>query len=59
MLCLNYTEENRDMLERSGFYKKFGKEWLFPTIQDAVEFLKCGTSLLQVIYIFLNVRVSN
>ena len=44
----NYTERNRDMLERAGFYKKFGKEWLFPTIQDAVAFAKGGTNLLQV-----------
>ena len=36
------------MLEWSGFYKKFGKEWLFPTIQDAVEFATSGSSLLQV-----------
>eukprot|EP00731_Ephydatia_muelleri_P024320 Em0016g591a len=42
------TKENRDMLEWSGFYKKFGKEWLFPTIQDAVEFATSGSSLLQV-----------
>ena len=49
MLC-NYTEKNRDMLERSGFFKKFGEEWLFPTIKDAVEFAKGGTNLLQVRY---------
>ncbi|KAL5500795.1 hypothetical protein EMCRGX_G012400 [Ephydatia muelleri] len=34
------TKKNRDMLERSGFFKKFGEEWLFPTIKDAVEFAK-------------------
>ncbi|KAL5484185.1 hypothetical protein EMCRGX_G020638 [Ephydatia muelleri] len=43
------TKENRDMLEWSGFYKKFGKEWLFPTIQDAVEFATSGSSLLQIL----------
>eukprot|EP00731_Ephydatia_muelleri_P024323 Em0016g594a len=42
------TKENRDMLDRSGFYKKFGKEWLFPTLQDAVELAKSGSSLLQI-----------
>ncbi|KAL5501938.1 hypothetical protein EMCRGX_G008621 [Ephydatia muelleri] len=41
------TKKNRDMLERSGFFKKFGEEWLFPTIKDAVEFAKGGTNLLQ------------
>ena len=47
-IALTLTEENRDMLDRSGFYKKFGKEWLFPTLQDAVELAKSGSSLLQV-----------
>lgn len=41
------TKKNRDMLERSGFFKKFGEEWLFPTIKDAVELAKGGTNLLQ------------
>ena len=49
VLCY-HTEKNRDMLERSGFYKMFGEEWLFPTIKDAVEFAKSGTNLLQVSY---------
>ena len=36
MFSLSPTEGNRDILERSGFFEKCGKEWIFPSIQDAV-----------------------
>ena len=40
------TEENRDILERAGFYSKCGKEWLFPSIQDAVYHAKHDSRLV-------------
>ena len=30
------------MLSRSGFMDQFGKEWLFPSIEDAVRFATEG-----------------
>eukprot|EP00731_Ephydatia_muelleri_P022015 Em0014g606a len=39
------TKETRDMLERAGFYELCGKEWLFPSIQDAVNHALTGERL--------------
>ena len=39
-------EENREMLERVGFFEKYGKEWLFPSIQDAVNHSMVGQKLV-------------
>ena len=33
------------MLERAGFYELCGKEWLFPSIQDAVNHALTGDRL--------------
>lgn len=40
-------EENRDMLDRAGFFELCGKEWLFPSIQDAVNHAVLGTKLVR------------
>jgi len=40
--CLYLLEGNREMLLRSGFMDQFGKEWLFPSIEDAVSFAAEG-----------------
>ena len=39
-------EHNRDMLERVGFFEKCGKEWLFPSIQDAINHAQEGSKLV-------------
>ncbi|XP_065886960.1 prestin-like isoform X2 [Dysidea avara] len=36
------TKNNREMLIRSGFMDEFGKEWLFPSIEDAATFAARG-----------------
>ena len=41
------VEENRDMLDRTGFFDLCGKEWLFPSIQDAVNHAVLGTKLVR------------
>ena len=41
-------EENRDMLDRAKFYEACGKEWLFPSIQDAVHHAQFGDKLVSV-----------
>ena len=30
------SEENRDLMGRSGFFRRCSKKWLFPSIQDAM-----------------------
>ena len=40
------AEPNRDMLTRSGFFDRFGKEWLFPSLQDAVNHAEMGVRLV-------------
>ena len=40
------VEPNRDMLTRSGFFDRFGKEWLFPSLQDAVNHAEMGVRLV-------------
>ena len=34
------------MLTRSGFMDEFGKEWLFPSIEDAVTFAAGGNRVV-------------
>lgn len=34
------------MLDRAKFYKVCGKEWLFPSIQDAVHHARFGDTLV-------------
>ena len=46
MLCVSHAEENRDMLDRAKFYEVCGKEWLFPSIQDAVHHARFGSTLV-------------
>ena len=50
VLC--YAEHNRDILERVGFFDKCGKEWLFPSIQDAINHAQQGSKLVSIIIIF-------
>ena len=38
------------MLERAGFYELCGKEWLFPSIQDAVNHALTGDRLVSCTY---------
>ena len=38
------------MLERVGFFEKYGKEWLFPSLQDAVNHSMVGQKLVSVCY---------
>ena len=45
------TEENRDMLERAGFFDLCGKEWLFPSIQDAVNHALLGAKLVGILHV--------
>ena len=35
------------MLSRSGFFDRFGKEWLFPSLQDAVNHAETGVRLVR------------
>ena len=44
-----HKEHNRDMLERVGFFDKCGKEWLFPSLQDAVNHALIGEKLVNYI----------
>ena len=37
------------MLERVGFFDKCGKEWLFPSLQDAVNYALIGEKLVNYI----------
>ena len=39
-------ETNREILLRAGFMKQFGKEWLFPSIEDAVRFATEGNKVV-------------
>ncbi len=43
------SEENRDILTRSGFMDKCGKEWLFPSIHDAVHHAKFDRRLVRIL----------
>ena len=43
---LSPVEENRDILDRAGFFEKCGKEWVFPSIQDAVHHAQHGCMLV-------------
>jgi len=40
------VENNREMLSRAGFMEEFGKEWLFPSIEDAVTFAAGGNRVV-------------
>ena len=40
------TEKNREILNRAGFMDEFGKEWLFPSIEDAVTFASRGNRVV-------------
>ena len=40
------------MLERAGFYELCGKEWLFPSIQDAVNHALTGERLVSGAYMY-------
>ena len=42
VLYICTLEVNKEMLSRSGFMDQFGKEWLFPSIEDAVRFATEG-----------------
>ncbi|XP_064398686.1 sulfate transporter-like isoform X3 [Halichondria panicea] len=46
VIFASMIKENRDRLRWSGFYKKCGKKWLFPTVQDAVDHAKSGVPLV-------------
>ena len=46
------AEENRLMMDRAKFYEVCGKEWLFPTIQDAIHHARFSSTLVrEIIYI--------
>ena len=45
-MCTVITEENHDLLAQSGFFQKCSKRWLFPSMQDAVEYAKQGLPLV-------------
>jgi len=40
------TENNREMLIRSGFMEEFGEDWLFSSIEDAVTFASGGNRVV-------------
>ena len=42
------------MLERVGFFEICGKEWLFPSVQDAVNHALLGSKLVSSREILLN-----
>lgn len=44
------AEENRDMLKKVGFFDSCGKEWLFPSVQDAVNHSLLLSKLVSIIY---------
>ena len=45
----SFVEENRNMLDRAKFYDVCGKEWLFPTIQDAVHHAQYNSTLVSLL----------
>ena len=52
VLIFSSLEINREMLLRSGFIDQFGKEWLFPSIEDAVRFASEGNKVVSYIHMY-------
>jgi hypothetical protein len=50
ILLARAAKPNRDMLSRSGFFDRFGKEWLFPSLQDAVNHAETGVRLRRYVH---------
>jgi high affinity sulfate transporter 1 len=53
------TKENRDMMDRAKFYEVCGKEWLFPSIQDAVHHACFSSTLVRrtpIIHVHVHVQ---
>ena len=44
--CAYLIANNHAILERVGFFEKCGKEWLFPSVQDAVKHAIDGAKLV-------------
>lgn len=45
--------ENKKMLEKFGFYNKCGSQWLFPSIQEALNHALLGVKLVStIIYVY-------
>ena len=40
------------MLLRSGFMDQYGKEWLFPSIEDAVRFASEGNKVVSYTHLY-------